>query len=100
MADLLIFLEEWEWARQGMIRSCLAPRHEILSEWSAASPMSCSAAESLHECWGEWAAAGAPRLGLAPRRIEGRDPLVAGTDCPVRVGPGLVIPGPSRSSPC
>jgi len=30
MADLLIFLEEWEWARQGISRSCLAPRHEIL----------------------------------------------------------------------
>ena len=26
MADLLIFLEEWEWARQGMIENCLAPR--------------------------------------------------------------------------
>jgi hypothetical protein len=24
MADLLIFLEEWEWARQGMIQECSA----------------------------------------------------------------------------
>jgi hypothetical protein len=30
MADLLIFLEEWDWARQGMIEECLAPRREIL----------------------------------------------------------------------
>jgi hypothetical protein len=35
MADLLIFLEEWEWARQGMIEDCLAPRHEVFYEWSA-----------------------------------------------------------------
>jgi hypothetical protein len=35
MADLLIFLEEWEWARQGMIEELSRAWARILSVWSA-----------------------------------------------------------------
>jgi hypothetical protein len=38
MADLLIFLEEWEWARQGMIEELSPARNEILSDRRPATP--------------------------------------------------------------
>ena len=46
MADLLIFLEEWDWARQGMIEELSAPR----TSSSEAAPPSGDADEDGTAC--------------------------------------------------